>query len=307
MANQHAKYLVHLDCSALDPDTLVVDRMIGREEISRLFVFDVWVRSTAEPLFLEDFDEIMGGTATLSFGPDREHPIHGVVRDIELLPTDDIGRVVYRLRVVPRLWDTQLTVGSWIYQEKTPQQILTSALGEILPEGARLTSGEQFDVSLESQYLPREYVVQYEESIFNFVSRQAEHWGIFYYFDHLGEEEKAVFCDMNTAFPQLEGHETIQFAARTGGTDPEEVIYAISARQRMISHNVSLRDYNYRIPSVSLVTPLVEADPSGIGDVHSTGDHFWTPDEGSMLASVRAEELYARKRLMRATSRVRGL
>lgn len=304
MAEEHSSFRVHFACSALDEDQLRVIHMSGREEISRPFEFRVRVRPKDDvPLVFEDFDTIMAGTATLSFGPDREHPIHGVVRGIRLLP---LGHepAVYDMRFVPRFTDTQLTRGSWIHQEKTPQEIITAAFA--LAGETALQEGDDFELLLEGQYLSREYVVQYEESLFNFISRQAEHWGIYYYFDHLGEVDKVVFGDMNTGFPTLAGFEEIGFEARTG-TTLTECVRSIGASQRMVEHRLSLRDYNYRIPSVELVTPLSDVDASGIGDVHVSGEHFWTPDEGTVLAMVRGQELFAQKRRMHATTTVRGL
>jgi type VI secretion system secreted protein VgrG len=303
----HSKYDVHLHCSALAEDALVVVRMSGHEEISRPFAFELVVRPLGEPLVFDDFEEIMGGTATISFGPQREHPIHGVVRGIDLMPTRDIAHLEYKIQVVPRLADTRLTRGSWIYQEKKPDEIIKAALSEILPEGARFADGDDFEFQLEGQYLPREYVVQYEESILDFVSRQAEHWGIFYVFDHSGETEKIVFGDTNNAFRALEGFDTIQFNPQTNVTDPAETLIEIGSGQRVVQHQVFLRDYNYRIPSVPLVTPPKQVDEKGIGDTHVTGDHFTTPDEGAMLAEIRSQELFSAKRFMRAVSRVRGL
>lgn len=307
MVDYSSRYYVHLECSALDPDALIVSRMVGYEEVSRPFCFDLVVRPTSGVLILDDFEEIMDGTATISFGPDREHAIHGVVRSIEILPTRDTEHVSYRFRIVPRLTDAQLTRGSWIYQDLTPEKIIERALTEILPEGARLTRGEHFDFELAGSYNPREYVVQYEESVFNFVSRQAEHWGIFYFFDHLGEREKVVFADSNAKFPQLDGFAEIGFEDRVGYVDEEERLISISACQRKVPHRISLRDYNYRTPSLELVTPLAEVDAAGIGDVHVSGEHFWTPAEGNGLAQVRGQELFGHKLRMTAVSRVRGL
>ncbi len=304
MAGEHATFVVNFECSELDPDQLRVASLNGREELSRPFEFRIRVHEKDDlPLLFEDFDALLAGRCTLSFGPDREHPIHGVVRGVRLLPIGH-GPPAYELRFVPRFVDAQLTRGSWIYQDKTPQDIMTAAFA--LGGDSALQDGDDFEFALDGQYLPREYVVQYEESVFDFISRQAEHWGIFYYFDHLGEAEKIVFADMNSRFPTLEGFEEIGFEPRTGTTVTESV-RAIGASQRMVEHQVSLRDYNYRIPSVELVTPLLAIDENGIGDVHVTGDHFWTPDEGGMLTTIRSQELFSRKLRMQAKTTVRGL
>lgn len=305
-ADSYTKYHLNFEVSALDPGALAVTSMRGREEISRPYEFDLEVVPTGDlPLTLEEFEEIMSGTATISFGPDREHPIRGVVRSIEVRTAQTAADCVYRMKMVPRLADARLTRGSWIYQSSTPAEIVSKALTETLPEDGRFVDGEDFELSLTGNYTPREYVVQYEESVFDFVSRQAEHWGIFYFFDHLGETERIVFGDTNGEFPQLGGFEEIAFDATA--TDSHETIQSISASQNQIEHQVSLRDYNYRIPSVELVTPPLEVDAQGVGDVHVTGDHFWSPGEGAALAQLRSEEMFTRKLRMSAESRVRGL
>lgn len=305
MAEGHGIFVVNFECSALESDQLLVASMEGREELSRPFEFRLVVTPKDElPLLFEDFDAILAGTATISFGPEREHPIQGAVREIGLLPIAYGAETAYEMRFVPRFVDLKLTRGSWIHQDKTPEDIIKAAFA--LGGDGALQAGDDFEFQLEGQYLPREYVVQYEESLFDFISRQAEHWGIFYFFDPLAEADKLVFADMNTVFPQLEGFESIGFELRTGTTLTES-IRAIGVRQQVVEAQVSLRDYNYRIPSVELVTGLTPVDESGVGDVHVTGDHFWTPDEGGMLTTVRSQELFGQKRRMYAKSTVRGL
>jgi type VI secretion system secreted protein VgrG len=300
----HESFDVHFECSELEPNALSVVWMTGREVVSRPFEFHLRVRSVDNvPLLFEDIDAMMAGTATISFGPDREHPIHGVVRDVTLLPIGH-GAGVYEVRVVPRLLDAALTRGSWIYQEKTPREIITDAFA--LGGDSALREGDDFEFQLDGQYLPREYVVQYEESLLSFIMRQAEHWGMFYYFDHLGEVDKVIFSDGNSHFPALEGFDEIGFEARIGST-LSETVRAIGMKQRVVEKQVSLRDYNYRIPSVELVTPAQAVDEAGIGDVHATGDHFWTPQEGTMFAMLRSQEMFCRKRRMHAKTTVRGL
>jgi type VI secretion system secreted protein VgrG len=291
---------------------LVVARVVGREAISRLYSFQIDVIPTGPPIVTDDFQPIFDGRATLSFGPDREHPIHGVVRNIEILPTRDLDHTTYRFHMVPRLADTRLTKGSWIYQwddgdGNTPPDIVTKALTEILPEASALVADDDFTMGVQGAYNPREYVVQYEESIFNFVSRQMEHWGIWYYFDHSGEKELMFIGDTQSDFAQLEGYESIPLRTAAGGSQAEEAITSVKAHQRVISKQISLREYNYRTPSLPLVTELGEVDADGIGDVHVTGDHFWSPAEGGALQGVRGQELFQHKLRLTAESNVRGL
>src|SRR5262249_41524770 len=62
-----------------------------------------------------------------------------------------------------------------------------------------------------------------------------------------------------------------------------------------------LKDYNYRTPSVALVT-TASVDAGGRGAVVEDGAHFKTQDEGNAVATVRAEERLATKRVYAARS-----
>lgn len=67
-------------------------------------------------------------------------------------------------------------------------------------------------------------------------------------------------------------------------------MHRFSCRNCVLPGKVTLRDYNYRLPHVSL---LAEApvDPAGHGIDVRYGDHFRTPEEGGWLAKLRAEQL----------------
>lgn len=304
MGEEQSRFRMAFECADLDPELFHVVQVEGREALSRPFELRVRVRAREDvPLLGSDIDTLLRARATLSFGPEREHPIRGVVRSVRLLHIAD-QPADYELRLVPRFVDTALTRGSWIYQEKTVKEIISAAFA--LGGDAPLKEGDDFEHQLDGQYQPLEYVVQYEESLFSFISRQAEHFGIFYFFDHLGEHEKIVFGDANNCFPKLDGFEEIAFESRSGVT-LTEAVQSVALEQRVIERRISLRDYNYRIPSVELVTAPANVDPAGIGDVHVSFEHFATPQHGDVLAAVRSEELYARRRLVHARTTVRGL
>jgi uncharacterized protein involved in type VI secretion and phage assembly len=64
-----------------------------------------------------------------------------------------------------------------------------------------------------------------------------------------------------------------------------------------------LKDYTYRTPTVSLVAQAV-VDPAGRGDVVEYGAHFTTVAEGNQIATIRAQELFATKRVYSGRSEV---
>jgi len=305
-------FTVHFECSALNnPNYFEVLSMRGREEVGRLFRYEV-VCALLEGIQLTsgDMDDIIGGTARLWFGEDA-HEINGVVRRIELIEGQDaLTNTSYRFTVVPRLWDLGLTRGSWIYQNKKVDDILRKAFTETLAEDDRLVEDEDFKFDLTGEHPEREYTVQYEESHFDFISRQIEHFGVWYFFEHGGEKEMVVFVDHNSKFRALEEFDEVLFQSNfdvSGAADIPEVMTQIGIRHQPVHRNVHLRDYNYRIPSVPLVVENPCDADAGIGESHVSGDHFFTPDEGNVLKAIRAEEYMSRKVRMTARTTIRGL
>ena len=58
-------------------------------------------------------------------------------------------------------------------------------------------SGNDYKFELAESYPELEYVVQYKETNLNFIKRKLEHLGIFFYFDHSGDNDVVVFTDSN--------------------------------------------------------------------------------------------------------------
>ncbi|MDH5693153.1 MAG: type VI secretion system tip protein VgrG, partial [Gammaproteobacteria bacterium] len=66
-------------------------------------------------------------------------------------------------------------------------------------------------------------------------------------------------------------------------------------------NKVVISDYNYRKPTTPLkATASIESN--GVGLLSEYGSHFKTPDEGEVLAKIRAEEISARKNIYTGAS-----
>ncbi len=78
-------------------------------------------------------------------------------------------------------------------------------LGDVLKK-AGLKEGLNFDFKLQGSYPSWEYVCQYDESHFNFVSRWMERDGMYYYFEQTDQGEKMVITDTHISHsPMKEG------------------------------------------------------------------------------------------------------
>lgn len=219
---------------------------------------------------------------------------------------------VYSATMVPRLWLLSLTVRSRVFQNLTVPEIVTSILQEY-----QLQQGTDFVFALGARrtYRKREYVVQYQESDLNFISRLLEDDGIFYLFDHAGRGgtgETVVFGDSASAY--LEGKPPITLDYRSVELSDSavwqapELIDRFAFEHRLVATGVVLGDYNYRTPQVSLLSsPQTPPPPIGPGIHYEYGNHYKTPAEGKELAQIRLEELQCQERRFRGSGNCKTL
>jgi len=104
-------------------------------------------------------------------------------------------------------------------------------------------------------YPKRDHITQYEETDFAFLSRLAEHYGIFYFFEAAGGVEKVIFADDNIFTKPLEKHPSLSWLPWIAG-QREAAPHTIQIFEQhcgRVSEKVWLQDYNYREPHVPLL------------------------------------------------------
>src|SRR5579862_3153503 len=295
-----------------------VESIQGVEEISSLYSFDVLLRSKQKDVKLE---EMVRNKARLSLRVPvpgggkmrvKTAKIHGVLSSFEELDLVH-DRVRYRATLVPRFWKTTLTVQSRVFLNKTVVDIVKEVLGADVA-GKKLFTSNDYKFKTSKTYPKREYVVQYQETDFDFISRWLESEGIFYFWEQTEDGDILVFADDTAAYLPMTGDPTFPF--RTGGgskaagkegaeTATEELITAFLARQNSVPSKVVLADYNYRTPSSDLKSEAT-VDSKDEGLVYEFGEHYKDSGEGKSLAKVRAEEIKCRQRIFLGTSEARG-
>jgi len=244
--------------------------------------------------------QVIGQAATLELvRNDESRKIHGIVDEIRQGPPTEDGRYIYHARLVPRLERLAYSRQSQIHgttKEVSVVDVIRSELTANALKGSKAgvagrMSDADFDIRVSSSYPTRDYVVQYGETDLNFISRQAEAAGIFYFFDHSSGRDVVVFGDSRTAFNRMSDDESLRYRRTSGLVQVDEPsVQEFYSTTRPMPKKVVLRDYNYRLPHVSMVAEAV-VDPTGHGVIVEYGDHFRTPNEGSRLAEIRAQEI----------------
>lgn len=273
---------------ALAPDTFEVVSFTGREGLSTLFTFDVTVVATKDAI---DPEAVITAPATLTLdGQNGTFAYHGIAVGFE-----QAGKVhdytFYRFTLAPRPFLLTLGENCRIFLDMTPEAFIAEVLRT---EGLR--PGVDFELRLGASAPSRDFVAQFRESSFAFVSRWLERNGWYYFFEQSAAGARMVITDSKSVHQPMPGKNALRYETPSGmvpDTDGEAV-FDLRHRLRPVPASVLLKDWNYETPSVNLEAQAQVLD-QGRGAMRLFGDHFRTPDEGRTLAKVRAEELLCRR------------
>lgn len=239
-----------------------------------------------------DPDELLGQPALLEFGRDAsEHAFVGVVESVTVVasPTEEGPRgTLHRLRVTSQMGLLDREVDCRIFQDKDVRAIVTALLGDLGFPPARLSW------NLVAKYPKREVCVQYGESALAFVSRLLEEEGIFFSSELVDGREVIVFEDDSTAARPIDGEEKLRFRPQAGMLSAENAVSFLSARRRVTTGKVVLRDYDFQKPELDLTT----SKAAGLDDDLEVYDYpglYTDPKEGARLAEVRLQALTAER------------
>lgn len=268
----------------LDEGTFSVRAFEGREAISRPYEFRLDLRSDDADIPASD---VIGKKATLLL---RDREIHGIVSEfsyVGLTRDEHIYHAVLR----PRVWTRSLRRDSEIFLGVDAMDVIKAALAGL---------EHQFDIS---ESIPvKEYVVQYNETDLEFLSRTAEHWGISYRLNHRrgGSDEIEFFTD-STASPAV-ADASLKFDAEQSLRGDHAAANALVEKESLVPGRVLVKDYNYRDPETALLSES-EVRSDDFDSLHyEYGTHHGAQDEGDYLAKVRSQEIECRRRVFSGES-----
>lgn len=195
----------HISMDALRTDADVV-RFTATEAIAELFDVDVLLACDTPDL---DLDAALWTVAVLSLvdlaAADAEPRwFHGVIEEADYLGARG-GRFHYRLRLRPRLHGLAYRARSRIFQEKSAVEVIQ----RVIRDAGLADAG--FRWALGGRYPTRAYCVQYRETELAFVRRLLEDEGVFWTFEHRGDDHVMVFGDGPDAHALVDGDPVIPF------------------------------------------------------------------------------------------------
>ncbi len=258
----------------------LVSEFEAMEEISTLYGIDLSLASE-EDVQLSDMAGQPGLLKILGNPDDRF--FHGIIS--EFRQTETQGRFfTYQARIVPQIFVLSLRKDCRIFQEKSVKDIVEQILNDAgIP-------GDTFEFRLQGTYETREYCVQYREKDLDFISRLLEEEGIFYFFEHAEDKTTLVFGDGTVNYVPIPGEAEIEFHPESGVVPDTSYMYKFEKSRQIRSGKVTLRDNDFKKPSMDLTCHLDTGDDDAQLSIFDYPGVYIDKGKGGNYVQVRLEE-----------------
>ncbi|WP_305044496.1 type VI secretion system Vgr family protein [Geoalkalibacter sp.] len=220
------------------------------------------------------------GTLDLRWGV-QTLSIHGVLSEFDYNGAA-VGGHEYLAVLRSPLHPLKFSRDNRVFLNTTAPQLIDEVL-----EGCGFASAD-YELELHGDYPLREFVVQYDESDWDFLLRICAHDGIYFRYAQDEDRVRVIFHDRGEDLPAAICGELL-YEAYSGTRRSRETVFALRSRARLLTERVELKDYNDQTPEASLVA--FASGSSGAGRDYRYGEHFRDLDEGRNLARVRQQQL----------------
>ncbi|MCL2875046.1 MAG: type VI secretion system tip protein VgrG [Betaproteobacteria bacterium] len=206
----------------------------------------------------------------------------------------------YEVVLAPKLWHATRRSDYRIWQQQSVREIANQVLQ---------ANALRCEWRLKDTYRTWEYLVQYGETDFAFLSRLFEREGIYYWFEHGLDGEKMVLGDHFSIHEAFGGYEQVPFRTPGSGWVPDEDHYdGWAASREPEPGRFKHTDYDFQHPSQDLTTEY--SDPRGhLFDQYEIyaypGGYTEVPD-GKAYATARLEALQKEQDVTELEGPVRG-
>ncbi len=282
----------------MDKDAFTVISFKGFEALSKPYEFEIVLvsdKTDVDPL------KVLQNPARFTIHRDGEENVdfNGILMQFEETQEFD-GYLFFKAVLSPKFQWLSLTHHNQVFLDATVPDIMESALKD-----GGLVTGIDFEFRLQKNYAPLEYVCQYDESHFDFVSRWAQREGIYYFFEQTPHGEKTVFTDTKISHVDLLLGKDLIYLPQSGldAAHTKEVVKNFVCKHNMLPQRVYLKDYNYLKPSQAM-EGIADVDENGRGENYIYGVNFDTVEDGNRLAKIRAEAMLCRKSTFHGKSSV---
>ncbi len=217
----------------LGADVLLIGALRGSEALSSSFSYEVDLLCELPKESSVKADQLLGKPmsihmdmyppgATEGKGTPKDRYFHGVCSRFSVIGRDE-SFAYFQAQLVP--WFSLFSQASdcRVFQEMSVPDVVEKLFGEwqgLFPFVA-------FENKLQENYTKIDYLIQYRETNFNFVSRVLEEEGIYYFYKHTKDKHTLVLADAPDAHEPCEHQGKVRFEPEAGqGEHEEDVIDA---------------------------------------------------------------------------------
>lgn len=270
----------------------IVNELFASEAISELYEIIVDVHTTDIEI---DLNEGLGGDASVSLSYQESdgtigneiRTFSGVIGKIHQKQTfvTDEGETLayYTFYIYPKLWVTKFNKDCRVFQEETVYDITETLLEEYEVDDYENEIEEISDSE-------RVYCVQYNESVFQFLSRLWEEEGVSYFFTHHSEGSTLNIISDTESYVTALDPETIPLQNYKKSTLTLNAIQKIEREVSVVSSKYDTKDYDQENASSDLGVESEESEHQG-GRVFEYPGIYKTLDQGEELAAIRTQEI----------------
>ncbi|MCG2747201.1 MAG: type VI secretion system tip protein VgrG [Desulfobulbaceae bacterium] len=272
----------------LGEDVLLLARFQGSERLSHLFRFELELLSEYHNV---SFEKIIGENVTVSiFLADGSlRHFNGLIARFshEHAMEDEVSSLHfsrYHATMVPWFWLLTRTADSRIFQKLSVPDIVKKIFDE--------HGFADYSLRLSGTYEARDYIVQYRETDFNFISRLLEEEGIYYFFEHEEKKHTLVLADSPVEHKPCPKQGTAKCRLSGGGPMEEDMVASLKVAKEIRAGKYSINDFNYEIPNADLKVSVDAKHVLGPGEreIYDYPGLYVKRQAGDHLATIRMEE-----------------
>jgi type VI secretion system secreted protein VgrG len=282
--------------------TLTFQTMTGFEALGIPFEYRIDVLSTKADMGASD---VIGSAVSvaLELKAFQMRYFNGIVAAFEYRGFEGpLAKI--RLFVRPWFWFLTQAKNSRIFQNMSIVDVIKEVFDKY-----DLTGVVDY-TNLQQSYPPREYVVQYAETDFNFVSRLLENEGIYYFFRHEQGEHQMILVDTYTTHVPVPDYDKLPFAGPDTHRDAlQTYVWDWNIVEQVQPGAYFQRDFDFTNPVAPLESPFGASKGYDLDDfeVYEYPGGFLTTTEGEGYSRVRLQELQTRFTQASGASNARGL
>lgn len=282
-----------LQVSGVDKSQIIVLEFKGKQAISELYHFNIeFVSKTSISA-----SQVINQKAQLIFAKKGggTTPLNGeVVSFAQLDDFDDYHR--YKILLMPKVHRLQHIRKTEVFLDKSVPQVIKKKLND--------NGITQVELDLITEHKPKEFIFQYNEIDWNFITRWMEFEGLFYYFSQDENGEKLVITDNNSTLKNNQDINEIYYQSYKMGSESSStanLVYNFELTTETLPKQVIVKSYYYE-QSSKPYTSKMKIDETGHGDVMFWAENIKSSKENQQLAKYISESYKCKKEILSGIS-----